>query len=213
MRVDNIGKYIQDWFVFVRKYSQITCMFYLAQNSLIAEGDVSIESRTKLVALDNKRRDIQSRIASISKTIGIICQSCGGICCFGSYNHFSAIDFWLRKYSSHPISNYGNEMHIPLYIQVLRDRFNLNIKKPTYIIPRNGCSHLNKEGCNISPEDRPIKCIAFTCRKFRENLSCIDRDAYADSILELYKITYDCINILSVECGLPNNDRVIATRV
>lgn len=125
-----------------------------------------------LQILDEKRRSIQSEIFSLS-SISDKCSTCQVSCCNGNYNHFTIIDFFLRLFSNKPIKEYEEiqKKQLPL-LKILLDI----TKRPKLVsvayesVLGSKCPELTPNGCSLSPEDRPIRCILFTCKIFRRSL-------------------------------------------
>jgi len=63
----------------------------------------------------------------------------------------------------------------------------------------NGCQFLGADGCILDASDRPIRCIAFTCKKLRKSMTAEQKKHYADSIRDLHSISHQVLNILKKE--------------
>ncbi len=200
----NIANLIYDYWYFARRYAQLSKIFYLCQSILLPECIISESSVKTLVSLNERRQNIQKEIDKLNASLSTVCSDCKGSCCLGAYNHYTAIDYWLRKYSSPPLEAFGIEMFFPWYIHLLRERLGLHINSQSKV-PRNGCPYLSERGCKIEVYDRPIKCLAFTSRKLREAMSKEQRKQYKRLIEELYSISRSTFNILKKEAGIPKS--------
>jgi len=97
------GKSFFDYRHFVRRYAQFEKVFYLSQSLLPRDYSVSALCRENLRKLNKNRIDIYKKAGESNSSISAVCEKCNGKCCQGPYDHFTAIDFWLRKYSSNPL--------------------------------------------------------------------------------------------------------------
>lgn len=120
--------------------------------------------------LNDRRKTIQREIADLSKGNGE-CAECQGACCRGDYDHFTVIDYLIRTFSDKPLNGYG-DLWKPRPLQSLLADL-IRSKKSA----RGGnsnqtatCPHLDASGCNLKIEDRPIRCILWTCKDFRNAL-------------------------------------------
>lgn len=178
---------------FVRKYNQIRKTFFISQGLVKAEFEMCLDSRAGLQMLNQKRIQIHTEIGELNKRLIAICSECKESCCLGSYDHFSSVDFWMRKYSLNPCSGYGTEIYQPWYAYLFRNR------KGLYGLPRNGCPELSREGCRLDVIDRPIRCVAYTCLKFRDAMRRDEKRSYAKLIGKIYLIANMTLRILEKE--------------
>jgi hypothetical protein len=193
---------IYSYVKFARRFAQIRRIFYLSQALLMPECEISEKTKEDLVLLNNKRRNVQERAGEINSLLSKVCYECKGYCCLRSYEHYTVLEYWLRKYTSSPLQSYSNELLEPILIYLFRYRLNLNIYKRPRIL-QNGCPYLGDNGCSITVSERPIKCIAFTCRTLRKAMNKQVKSEYAKILKELYFICYDTFGILKREAGIP----------
>jgi hypothetical protein len=111
------------------------------------------------------------------------------------------LEYWLRKYSEVPLENYGIELYEPSYISLLRNKFNISIN-PLNKIPEIGCPNLSANGCSIQWEERPIKCIGFTCQNLRNAMSWETEAQHMEINDQLYNICMKTFDILKKEAGI-----------
>ena len=193
---------VYDYLFFARKFSQIKWMMFLSQSLLMPEVDLSELGKAALTALNQRKQRIQEDAASMHQSLSEVCRRCQGYCCMKSYDHFSALDYWMRKYSASPILGYGIEFFEPWYVYIIRYRLSFKMF-PKPHVENNGCTHLTPEGCNIDASERPIRCIAFTCGEFRKTADRKTKKEYARIIMELYTVCHDTFRILKKEAGVP----------
>lgn len=191
-----------DYLNFARKFGQIKWMMFLSQSLLMPECEISDTGKIALNSQNERRRNVQNHAADLHLSFTEICSRCEGYCCMKSYDHFSALDYWIRKYSSAPLEGYGIELFEPWYIYILRYRLNVPFYPKPYV-SSNGCKHLSQEGCNISSPERPIRCIAFTCDEFRKTADPETKAEYSNIIKDLYEISHDTFVLLKKEAGIP----------
>jgi hypothetical protein len=140
-----------------------------------------------------------SRLSSKSKA----CTQCMGRCCSGDHNLFTAVDFALRKNSNKPLTCYGyipesNEL-LSNYSWLKRDfsyfLSSSNIAESQFYANRK-CDKLTDWGCSLPPEDRPIICLTFTCKEFRDGLSNDDLTELAGLTMKVQSIQYSTLHLL-----------------
>ena len=150
--------------------------WYLQDQKKDAEARVP-KIAENLNSLNNKRKVIQKEIGLISKN-NYPCSECVGSCCLGAYNHFTAVDFIIRHYSSNPLKEYGLisrdseflnnfsslKNHLKYFLANHQSAKNKGISKSSV------CSYLTKTGCALPFGDRPIHCVIFACKLFRDSL-------------------------------------------
>ena len=133
-------------------------------------------TKSKLNSLNEERKRLQRKISEIGMDSSVCCE-CGGLCCRGNYNHFTFIDYIMRQFSENPIKEYG-EIWKPhsLFSILCKPVLSLlgGVKPALLETPETKCPELTSTGCRFSPEDRPIRCVLWTCRKFRNSLSSDD---------------------------------------
>ena len=199
----NFGRSFFDYIHFVRKYAQFSKLFYLSQSLLAKEYILSDKAINALGMLNDSRISIFKRISELNLELSVVCEKCCGECCLGFYEHFSSIDFWLRKLSPDPLENHGVEVLIPWYILLLQYRLGgLHIFRQS-TFPQTGCPHLGKHCCNLVISNRPIRCVAFMCNKVTQTMNKDKKHLYAKKIKELYFISLNVFNILKEEVGIP----------
>lgn len=192
---------IYEYWYFVRRFEQLAKLNFIVQGLLNKECDLSEDAQAALLALNRKRRKFHEELGELNKSIQNVCATCG-VSCMGTYDHYSATDFWLRKYSSKPVKNYCNETVLPWYIKLIRHRLEwAPFEAPD--TPRKGCEHLGSLGCKVHLSERPVKCLLFYCRKLRNVMPHGIKRKYAKLNTEYYKVCRSCFRILKKEAGLP----------
>jgi hypothetical protein len=125
----------------------------------------------ELRSLDERRKKIQKEILSLSSA-SEICRTCPVSCCRGNYNHFTVVDYVIRIASDKPIHEFAESTPKPPSLFELL-AVKLKFYKPPTIFPAAGhdrhCSYLTPSGCALSVEDRPIRCVIYTCQAYRNS--------------------------------------------
>lgn len=166
-----------------------------------------------LCALNNRRRLIQREISIISKQ-SQACSECMGKCCSGDHNLFTAVDQVIRKYSTEPLLSYG---YLPKENELLSNYNSLKehlryflrfcgLSSYTYSANKR-CSHLSERGCDLSVENRPILCLIFTCKKFRDELPDKELIKLANLTMEIQTIEYNILDFFSKRSRFKTNIR------
>ncbi len=127
---------------------------------------------SQLLALDDRRKKVQIEILSLSAKTDI-CRTCPKSCCRGNYNHFTMVDFIIRIFSDLPINEIGMvNRPSSLFSSALIKYGFFKPQKQAGMIQQLGsrCPNLTQIGCSLSPEARPIRCVIYTCRSFRQSL-------------------------------------------
>lgn len=195
------GKSFSDYRHFVRRYAQFSKVFYLSQSLLPKERGLSSKSQEVLCMLNKRRTDAQRIIAELNSSLSSVCADCKGECCRGSYDHFTYIDYWLRRYSESPLQTCGTEGFVP-FRQSLLKRFGLHDQSNDKI-GRNGCTFLHDGGCRLAVTDRPIRCVAFTCSRLRRAMDTQKHVMYGRLIRDLFLTSVCAFNILKEEADFP----------
>jgi hypothetical protein len=130
------------------------------------------EIRPKLIILNEKRKIIQQEISSLSKYTDA-CRICLNSCCRGNYNHFTMVDYLIRMFSDNPIREFEEVKQQITLFSILFTKFRPILKNPASKNTSSGskCPNLTAKGCEFLPEDRPIRCIIYTCKTFRQTVS------------------------------------------
>ena len=191
------------WKYFHLPQRKLHILAWHLQNEEIKSAEFSPAVIRHLNALNNKRIKIQKEIGNISK-YNNTCKRCKGNCCLGDYNHFNAIDFAVRKYSNNLLNDYGR---ISEQNKLLDNYFALrNHLKYFFAIlglfeftelsrSNTRCPNLTEKGCILSYKDRPIHCVVFTCRAFRESLRNDEFTKLACLSKELQSIAYEIFRL------------------
>jgi hypothetical protein len=144
-----------------------------------------------LTKYNERRESIQKKIFILTNNIDI-CSECQGACCRGNYNHFTAIDYFIRCFSENPIKEYGAlwkpEPAASVFFKKLLSTFKASESDLKAL--NTACSQLTSNGCKLKPEHRPIFCVLWTCKKFRN--SCPNQ-----IITELGRLTRELDEIVS----------------
>ena len=155
-----------------------------------------LDTGRKLNELNRRREVIQRKIVELSKDL-TICSECKGGCCRGNYDHYTMIDFMIRSFSDKPLKGYGNIWKPKSLFALASDNtkiFSVS-KASNYKTEEEGCPHLSFAGCTLDIEDRPIRCVIWTCRDFRESLPDDELIEIGALINELDSISGEVVKI------------------
>jgi hypothetical protein len=169
--------YVRDYAIPGRRFHRLVCNLQGEQDFCrLADGPKTVKDRMN--RLNEERQDTQRQIAALCGHVDI-CKHCDGLCCRGNYNHFTVIDYLIRMYSESPIHDYGTLRERPMRLVVRErihdlvyrvDEYDYRTSKPPSDKAHMTCPDLSTSGCRFSPEDRPIRCIMWTCPTFRRHL-------------------------------------------
>jgi hypothetical protein len=129
----------------------------------------------ELLSLNERRKAIQKEILFLSSESDT-CKNCPTSCCRGNYNHFTIVDYIIRMFSDKPIKEFGkNQLKPPslyymVYERIIKPRSVKTVSEPVSESALK-CPNLTVNGCAFPAEDRPIRCVLYTCRAFRNSLS------------------------------------------
>ena len=196
------------WKYFHLPLRKLHILAWHLQNEEIESVKFTPASIKRLNFLNNKRINIQEEIGNISKD-NDACKKCMGWCCIANYNFFGAIDFLARKYSNNPLKDYG-EIWKPAYNYfVLRNHlknffsilglWKSSSEEKSKLDKACRCTHLTEKGCIFSYVDRPIRCLAYTCRAFRESLQNDEFIKLAYLTKELQSVGYEIFELYKTE--------------
>jgi hypothetical protein len=152
----------------------------------------------RLNALNERRKKLQAEIITISHSSDA-CRECGGLCCRGQYNHFTAIDYIIREFSDNPIKQIGPLQKIEPLIVLFRNRIVYALRRNRRYVPKDvntRCPDLGANGCSFDPENRPIRCVIWTCGLFLNSLSGHDLSRLAALTKELTEISLEAARII-----------------
>ena len=135
--------------------------------------------------LNERRRDIQREIIALSSTSDA-CKICPTSCCRGNYNHFTVVDHIIRMFSDNPVREFAEIQKKPpslldlAFEKMTKSRLSSNDSRALSFAPSPasasvaGCPDCTPTGCAFMAEDRPIRCVIYTCRAFRRSFSGAD---------------------------------------
>jgi len=131
----------------------------------------------KINELNNKREYLQKKISELS-SISNLCELCQGKCCRGDYNHYTQVDLLIRMFSDKPIKETGSIWPPKSIPRIITDKFIEIVENKNKNVHFNAitpietaqCPNLKPDGCAHSAEDRPIRCILWTCQTMRDSL-------------------------------------------
>lgn len=196
-----------NYWYFSRKYAQIEKLSCYCQYIFRDDHDLSKSGKEKLVLLNLKRIELQKMIGEITILNYSICNKCTGKCCRGQAKYFfTALDFWLRKFSSNPVSDFGHVAYRPWYFYLNR-RFQQVVSRitPGEKDQRGFCQYLRKNGCKLNVDDRPIKCLVATCQKIRQAMDASAKSKYGSLIYELFLVSLSTFDVLKNEAKVPSS--------
>ena len=140
-----------------------------------------------LISLNERRQIIQSQIVKLSSE-NDTCKTCPTSCCRGNYNHFTMVDFIIRMFSDKPINEFAKtQLKPPSIFELILNKIQKykiipNVSRLTTLpvvsqpisASRSNCPNLTLNGCAFAAEDRPIRCVIYTCSSFRRSLKSND---------------------------------------
>lgn len=126
----------------------------------------------QLNRLNERRKSIQREIIALSEG-NQACAECQGLCCKGDYDHFTAIDYLVRRFSNNPIEQYGGIWKRDSILLRVWKEIRRPGKRDMVLSDagNTGCINQTDFGCSLKQEDRPIRCILWTCKAYRKSLS------------------------------------------
>lgn len=205
---------IQDFWHFSRRYRQFQMVSSLTADLLDRDHEVSEQARQALARLNEQRVACHAKIARLNLPSFANCGVCRGACCREPSDHyFTAIDFWLRKYTPGQVKGYRVIQAKPLhhYFQG-RIRSALTRLHPGLSHKREGsaalepdtrCAHLGENGCRLPHAERPVKCLIYACPGLKRSMDEATRLVYLEAVRELQQISVETFQVLKIEAGLP----------
>lgn len=145
----------------------------------------------RLSVNNDRRRELQKEIVTLCRKSNA-CLECQGLCCRGNYNHFTIIDYVMRSASDQPITEYGSVTRLKPWMETLANKIRSLINKEQHYVPKETgtrCPNLGPEGCIFTSENRPVLCVLWTCKFFRNSLNDEDLSKLELLTKELTKIT------------------------
>lgn len=120
--------------------------------------------------LNERRKAIQHDIGKLSEE-NRECAKCQGACCKGDYDHFTVVDYLIRMFSDKPLNGYGKLWKPKPFQSLILDAVRSHSgQRGGNMEQAARCPHLTLSGCDLEIEDRPVRCILWTCRDFRKAL-------------------------------------------
>ena len=196
-----------------REHAQLRQLWYVCQAAPAKPEQFSSAAQARLRILDCQRRQHQRNIIDASAAAGKACAKCGGACCKvidPDTSHYYSTDFWLRRFTDSPVPNQDRI----LVQHPLRVWPNAWIAFSRYVIRRlwygkghgspppldiHPCMYLAENGCRLPPEDRPITCLAFTCKEYQAALDVAVLESIARDIRGLRRLSAETYDILRQE--------------
>ncbi len=150
-----------------------------------------------------RRRELQDLSGQLLHDVNL-CMECPRPCCAGRYNHFRALDYWLRKYSYQPIDEFGSAAQTS-WLSRPWSTLAYSMKRTVSTLEegRNGCSFLGQTGCTLERSERPIMCIFYTCSRQRAQMNAEQKKIHAQLTEALYDVCLETFDVLKQEAGLP----------
>ena len=198
------GRTYYDYRMYFRRGGQLFVLFAMSQTLLPRDKTLSQYTVNALRELDQRRRELQDLSGQLFHDVNL-CIECPRPCCVGSYNHFRALDYWLRKYSYQPIDDFGLAAQTSWRSRLL-STLAYPVKKRTVSSMeegRNGCSFLGQKGCTLERSERPIMCIFYTCSRQRAQMNAEQKKSHAQLTEALYDVCLEAFDVLKQEAGLP----------
>lgn len=197
------GRTFYDDRMYFRRWVQLFVLFVMSQNLLPRDKTLSQHTVSALRELDHRRRELQDLSGQLFHDVHL-CIECPRHCCAGSYNHFRALDYWLRKYSYQPIDDFGLAAQTSWRSRLL-STLAYRMKRTVRSMEegRNACSFLGQTGCTLERSERPILCIFYTCSRQRAQMNAEQKKSHAQWTEALYDVCLQTFDVLKQEAGLP----------
>lgn len=197
------GRTFYDYLMYFRRGGQLFVLFTMSQNLLARDKTLSHYTVNALRELDQRRRELQDFSGQLFHDVNL-CMECPRPCCAGSYNHFRALDYWLRKCSDQPIDDFGlaaqtSWLSRPLSTLAYAMKRTVSSREEG----RNGCSFLGQTGCTLERSERPMMCIFYTCSRERAQMNAEQTKSHAQLTEALYDVCLDTFDVLKQDAGLP----------
>jgi hypothetical protein len=197
------GRTFYDYRMYFMRWGQLFVLFAMSQTLLPRDKTLSQYTVNALRELDRRRRELQALSGQLFHDVNL-CIECPRPCCAGSYNHFRALDYWLRKYSYQPIDDFGLAAHTSWRSRLLSTlAYPMKRTVSSMEEGRNGCSFLGQKGCMLERSERPIMCIFYTCSRQRAQINAEQRKSHAQLTEALYGVCLETFDVLKQEAGLP----------
>jgi hypothetical protein len=198
-------RFLTDFFLAWRAFHLTQRRLYTVSYALQkAQAQNKLDFSPKnLDALNRKRMFLQQEIARVSSKSKACCV-CMGRCCSGDHNLFTAVDYNLRRCSNKPLTSYGfipkeNELlsNMTSFRKQLRYLLKSSRLSDSTFNVKQRCAHLTEKGCSLAIQDRPIICLIFTCKEFRDGLSYNELIELANLTIEMQTIQNKLIDLLA----------------
>jgi hypothetical protein len=165
---------------------------------------------SELTSLNERRKTIQKEILVLSST-NDTCKNCPTSCCRGNYNHFTIVDYIIRMFSDNPLKEFAETQQIPPSLfGLIRERIkrpaatsvsshsvDLSVVSEPIPTPVSKCLNLTPNGCAFSSQDRPIRCVLYTCSVFRYSLPEKDLEKIGILSKELSEISEEVFHVFT----------------
>jgi hypothetical protein len=146
--------------------------------------------------LDARRRQLQGEVAELGRNL-TVCATCGE-CCRGAYDHHTSVDYLLRLCSDRPLKTYGRIWKPKSFFTLVVDNV-VSLFRKAEINRKGGeltgCPDLGPTGCLMAVEDRPVRCLLWTCRAFRDALSEEERGKMGRLMVELDGVSRELVQV------------------
>lgn len=128
----------------------------------------------RLAELNQRRRSLQLEMSALSATHGAACAECKGGCCTEERFRDSLVDRVLQDPAqpnplSRSLRSKTREVHA--------DYAPLRTPGATRAAPPGYCPNCTSQGCALAPEDRPLQCLAYHCRRSIAPLSAEESES------------------------------------
>lgn len=203
-----------DYLHFSRRAAQFDHLSGLIQSLLDKESPLSEATAARIDRLNRRRIELHKKIGDLNERLAHVCRECNEIdvgCCKRSAEYyFTAVDFWLRRFSPNPVVEYAilpppscahfvKRRVTQIRAKVLKDR---DAKKTD---SGKRCHHLSDTGCKLHVHDRPAKCLIATCTRFRRAMDPYTKLEYRRSVREMYRLSLEVFDLLVAEARLPRS--------
>ena len=156
------GRTFYDYRMYFRHWGQLFVLFAMSQTLLPRDKTLSEYTVNALRELDQRRRELQDLSEQLFHDLNL-CIECPRPCCAGSYNHFRALDYWLRKNSYQPIDDFGLAAQTSWRSRLLSTlAYHMNMKRTVSSMGegKNGCRFLVKRDARLKDQNGQL-CASF----------------------------------------------------
>ncbi len=157
----------------------------------------------KIEKLNQRRIELVEKISKI-KTNYNLCIDCNVLCCRGNYNHFFSTDYLMRIGSKNPLSDFNliDKPHSPIYLIsnhlnkfIIKDDKSIIWMQQRALSGERCPNWIEQMGCSLSIDQKPLRCLIYTCPDYRNSFSDQNIKALAKLMGQLIWVVYKTYNL------------------